>query len=417
MKKLIGLVVAGAVLLTAVPSGWAASTEVDALIQKLVEKGVLTKEEGNDIKQEIAKDSKTFQEDRINQTMPDWVKNTKLKGDLRVRYQYERRENDTEARSRGRIRYRLGLENKVNDQWKVGAGLASAEVGSTTDDARSTNQTFTDNFRRGDIRLDYAFAEYQPAPWGKAVAGRFIKNDYLWTPTDLLWDTDINPTGGSVHLEKKFSETATAYANSGVWVIDENGKVDRPDPFLFYSQAGLKNKMGVFDSNIAGIYYGFNGVKGTTLDGTASTNTLSGGVLQHDYDSIGASAEFGLKNPLALESVERLALFGDYITNLDPEADENGWAAGIKFGDAKVNGKNQWQIKYQYSSLQKDAFPDAYPDSDRLGGITDMQGHEWILEYGLSKNVILGLDYYQDDRISAASNHQKLLQADVNFKF
>ncbi len=417
MKKFIGLVVAGAVLLTGVGPVWAASTEVDALIQKLVDKGVLTKDEGRDIKQEVAKDSKTFQEDRINQATPDWVKNTKLKGDLRVRYQYERRENDTEARTRGRIRYRLGLENKVNDQWKVGAGLASAEIGSTTDDARSTNQTFTDNFRRGDIRLDYAFAEYQPAPWGKAVAGKCVKTDYLWAPTDLLWDTDINPAGGAVHLEKKFSEAVTAYANSGVLVIDENGKVDRPDPFLFYSQAGLKNKMGPFDSNIAGIYYGFNGVKGTVLDGTASTNTLSGGVLDYDYDSLGISAEFGLKNPLALESVERLALFGDFITNTDPEADENGWAAGIKFGDAKVNGKNQWQIKYQYASLQKDAFPDAYPDSDRLGGITDVHGHEWILEYGLSKNVILALDYYQDDRISAASNHQKLLQADVNFKF
>ncbi len=415
MNKFKGLL-AAVVIMTAVPVQ-AATTEVDALIQKLVDKGVLNKAEAREIKREIIDDSKTLQEDRIKQTVPEWVQNTKLKGDMRVRYQFERRENDTESRSRGRLRYRLGIENKVNDQWKVGAGLSSSEIGSTVDDARSTNTTFTDGFRRADIRLDSAFAEYQPAPWGKAIAGRFVKTDYLWTPTDMLWDTDINPTGASVHVEKKFSDNLTTYLNNGVWVIDENGKSDRTDPFLYYAQGGIKNTMGMFDAQITATYYGFNGVKGSTLDGTASSNTLSGGVLDYDYDTFGPSAEIGLKHPLGLDAVERGALFGDFIHNFDPESDENGWAAGVKFGDSKVVGKNQWQVKYQFTTLGKDAFPDTYPDSDRLGGTTDVKGHEWILEYGLSKNVSLALDYYQDDRITAVHNGQKLLQADVNLKF
>jgi len=415
MNKL-NVFLAAVMFMAAVPVQ-AATTEVDALIEKLVSKGVLNKEEAREIKREIVDDSKALQDDRIKQNTPEWVQNTKLKGDMRVRYQYERRQNDTESRSRGRLRYRLGIENKVNDQWKVGAGLASSEVGSTVDDARSTNTTFTDGFRRADIRLDAAFAEYQPAPWGKAITGRFVKTDYLWTPTDMLWDTDINPTGASFHLEKKQSDNFTAFLNSGVWVIDENGKTDRTDPFLFYGQGGLKNKMGSMDTQLAATYYGFNGVKGVALDGTSSTNTLSGGVLTNDYDSINPSAEIGFKRPLGLDSIERLAFFGDFIHNFDPEADENGWATGVKFGDAKVVGKNQWQIKYQFTNLGKDAFPDTYPDSDRLGGITDVRGHEWIMEYGLSKNVTLALDYYQDDRLSAASNRQRLVQADVNLKF
>lgn len=395
----------------------AATTEVDALIQKLVEKGILEKEEAREIKAEIVKDAKVIQEDRIKQVTPEWVQNTKLKGDLRLRYQYERRKNDTEARGRGRIRYRLGLENKVNDQWKVGAGLASAEVGSTTDDARSTNQTMTDVFRRGDVRLDYAYGEFQPAPWAKAIAGKFNKSDYLWVPTDLLWDTDINPGGAAINLSHKFSDELSTYANAGYWMIDENGKVDRPDPFMHYGQAGLKSKVGVFDANVAGVYYGFNSVKGITLDGTSSTNTLTSGVLQYDYDSLGASAEVGINAPFGMELIPRLSVFGDFIHNLDPDDDENGWAAGIKLGDAKVVGKNQWQARYQYSYLGKDAFPDAFPDSDRLGGITEVKGHEVVLEYGLSKNVTLALDYYQDDRIKSAHNRQKLVQADINLKF
>lgn len=396
---------------------YAATTQVDSLIEKLIEKGILSKSEAREIKQEIVSDEKVLREDAMKTSIPEWVQKTKLKGDARVRYQYERRKNDSEARTRGRIRFRLGVDNQVNDQWKVGAGLATAEVASTTDDARSTNMTFTDGFRRGDIRLDYAFAEYQPAPWAKAIAGKFIKTDYLWVPTDLIWDSDINPAGAGLHLEHKFSDSLTTYLNNGVWVIDENGKTDRTDPFLAYAQAGIKTQMGSMDANVAGVYYGFNGVKGIIVDGTSSTNTLTGGVLQNDYDSLGASAEVGFKNPFGLDCIERLAFFGDFIHNVDPDDNENGWASGIKFGDAKVVGKNQWQARYQYSYLGMDAFIDAFPDSDRLGGITDVKGHEWILEYGLSKNVVLALDYYQDDRIKGTHNRQKLIQADVNLKF
>ncbi|MBI4308872.1 MAG: putative porin, partial [Candidatus Omnitrophica bacterium] len=420
-KKFLGLLVAG---LCAWPAGaFAASTQVDSLIEKLVEKGILTKSEARELKMEIAEDAKALQEDSVKSTLPEWIQNTKIKGDVRVRYQYERQKNDTEARSRGRARFRLGLDNTINDQWKIGAGLATSEVGSTTDDARSTNMTFTDGFRRGDIRLDYAFAQYQPAPWFKGITGKYIKSDYLWAPTDMLWDTDINPAGGSVHLEHALTGHLSAYANSGVWVIDENGKTDRADPFLVYNQGGVKFKQPNYDFNLAGVFYGFNAVKGAAMDGTASTNTLTGTVLRYDYDAFGGSAEFGINNPTAgILPIPRLAFFGDIIQNIDSGGDEDGrtgsavdegtgWAAGFKFGDDKVNGKGQWQWKYQYTNLGANAWPDAFPDSDRLGGRTDVRGHEAILEYGLSKNVVLGLDYYQDDRIKGAENAQKLIQA------
>ena len=116
--------------------------------------------------------------------------------------------------------------------------------------------------------------------------------------------------------------------------------------------------------------------------------------------------------------IPRAAVFGDYIQNVDSHVDErSGYAAGIKFGDEKVVGKGQWQWKYQYTRLGRDAFPDAFPDSDRLGGITDVRGHEAILEFGLSKNVVLGFDYYQDQRIKAAKNEQKIVQLDLSVKF
>ncbi len=422
-------------LIFAMVLGWqglsfAAATQVDSLIEKLVEKGILDKKEARELKAEIASDAKAIEEDTIKVNTPDWIKTTKLKGDVRVRYQYERRKNDTEGRSRGRVRFRLGLEAQPNDLWKIGAGLASSESGSSgTDDARSTNMTFNDSFRRGDIRLDYAFAEYQAATWAKIIAGKYVKTDYLWTTSDMLWDTDINPAGGSIHLEHKFGELLTGYINSGTWVIDENGKTDAVDPFLYYAQGGLKYKQGNFDAQVATVLYRFSGLKGVSLDGNSATNTaITGTTLKYDYDSYGVSGEIGLNNPTnGALPIPRFAIFGDFVQNVDAGTDDNntnskvdeatGWAAGLKLGDEKVNGKGQWQWKYQYTNLGKDAFPDAFPDSDRLGGITDTKGHEAIFEYGLAKNVAVGFDYYQDQRIKAAKNVQKIIQADLNVKF
>ncbi len=398
---------------------YAASTQVDSLIEKLMEKGILTKAEARSMKMEIAADAKALQEESLKTQLPTWVQNTKLKGDVRLRYQYERRVNDADARTRGRVRFRLGLENKINDQWNVGVGLASSESGSSTDDARSTNMTFNDSFRRGDIRLDYAYAEFQPASWAKVVGGKFIKTNYLWAPSDMLWDTDINPAGASVHLEHQLSDLMTAYVNNGLWVIDDNSKADRTDPYLVYGQGGVKLSQGVFGLNLAGTYYGFNGVKGAALDGSASSNTLVGSVLKYDYDAMGATAEFSIKDPsVGLLPIEKLAFFGDYIQNMDTDVnDSTGWAAGLKLGDEKVAGPKQWQLKYQYTNLGKDAWPDAFPDSDRLGGVTDVKGQEVELTFGIAKNVTVGLDYYKDMRIKAAKNPQHLFQADLNFKF
>lgn len=416
-KRILTLVIAMVV-------GWqsvsfAAATQVDSLIQKLVDKGILDKAEARELKMEIAEDAKIIQEDAAKSVVPDWVKNTKLKGDVRVRYQYERRKDDTEARTRGRARFRLGIENTPAPQWKVGAGLASTESGSSTDDARSTNMTFNDSFRRGDIRLDYAYAEFQPAEFAKIIGGKFVKSDYLWTVSDMLWDTDINPAGGSIHLEKQFVDPLKGFVNSGVWVIDENNKSDRTDPYVMYGQGGLKYKQSNFDATLAGTYYGFNGVKGIALDGSSNSNTVTGSVLKYDYDSVGATVELGVKKPAAALPIERVAVFGDYIKNISSAVsdDETGWAAGVKIGDEKVAGPKQWQLKYQYTQLGKDAFPDAFPDSDRLGGATDVKGSEWELQIGLTKNVSLGFDYYQDQRIKATKNPQKIVQADVNVKF
>ena len=422
MKRMI---VGIALLLSvfAVFSGIAQAGEVDILVDKLVNKGILTRLEADDVLDETKKQVAADIAKAKSELSPTWAKKIKIKGDLRTRFQYERQETNTDARERGRIRYRLGLESKLSDDLKVGAGLASGG-----DDPRSTNQTFEDTFETGDIRLDYAYAEYEPLENVKLVGGKFLFKDYLWTPTDLLWDGDINPYGGSIHAEHSLMDDVDGFLNTGVWVIDEHNKTDRPGRFLNYVQGGLEVKSDNVDAKVAATYYGFHGVKGTCPDWTAGTNTgvatiatagACTGALVHDYDSVGASTEFGIAQlfgGLPLDIDERIAVFGDFIHNVDPSDNANGWAAGVKFGNKKI-ARNKWQAKWLYAYLGKDAWLDALPDSDRYGGRTDTKGHEVALEYGLTDNVTLGLDYYRSERIVAANNPEHLVQGDIVFKF
>ena len=429
MKRNVLIVVITAVLMGFAQMCFAGTTQVDALIEKLVEKNILTKTEAIKLKGEIAADEKLAREEGMKQSLPGWVQNLKIKGDLRLRTQWEQRQHAAEERYRGRIRYRLGLESKISDSVVVGAGLASGGA-----DQRSTNQTFENSFQHPDIRLDYAYAEFAPPEVNglKMAGGKFLMKDYLWTPTDLLWDTDINPEGGSLHYEHDIVKGLTGYVNTGVWIIDENGATDRSDPFLHNIQGGVKVKnenLGV-DANLAGVYYGFHGAKAVDLDNDINTNTQRGGVadgvLLYDYDSVGGSAEVSLNKPLGfigVDQIEHAAIFGDYIYNVDSGEDLNevddgyGWALGARFGDKKVTNWGQWQMKYIYAHLEKDAFPDIFPDSERYTGATDMRGHEVIAELGINKNTTVGLDYYQTKRLRASEATEHLFQGDIVFKF
>src|SRR5262245_51659479 len=112
-------------------TGLAASTgqaqSVDALLDKLVDKGVLTSKEAKDLRQEVDTDfTKAYQ---AKSGMPDWVTSLKINGDFRGRYEYFHSPNDAFVdRSRWRYRARLGLVAVLQDNFEVGLRLGSGDV-------------------------------------------------------------------------------------------------------------------------------------------------------------------------------------------------------------------------------------------------------------------------------------------------
>ena len=436
MKRIALMVCLAGAFLVSVASGPSYAAEVDVLINKLVEKGVLSREEAGQLLNEMQKEG-ARQETTVKETaekvaketaektvkegaqtwakIPDWVNRISFKGDFRLRYQYEDKEKSggTDVnRNRGRYRWRLGAVADVTEdkKWQVGFGLASG-----SGDPRSTNQTFTNDFETPDARIDYAYAQFQPFEEWKMIGGQF-KNP-LYQPKDLVWDGDIRPQGFASPLNFKINDQFGFFVTPALFVLQEF-KSKEETAWMFALQPGVTiNPSKSSWIKLAGIWYYNTDVKGNSFAYSAGTNsTDANGNLIYDYSSLGLDGEVGFKFD---SYVQHAALFGQFIKS-DADNDNTGWLAGFKFG-RKVKDLGDWEFKYNYRSLEKDAVLDFLPDSDFYGGDTNVEGHEVELKFGLAKQVYLALDYYRTKLIDhgpgKTDEPENLFQFDVNFKF
>ncbi len=386
--------------------------EVDILVQKLVEKNILTPVEAqiilDETKHEVAKELAKGE----SYALPKWAQKINLTGDLRLRYQYNTQE-DANDRHRARYRYRLGIGADIVDSVKVAAGIASGG-----DDPRSTNETLDDQFETKGAMLDYAYASWHPADWFTLLGGK-IKGNPIWLTSDLLWDGDINPEGAAMRMYMEdVLPHVDAFGNAALFILDESAGDDK-DPFMVVSQAGLNWKM-TDKAHLKAAVASYNPIneQKSAFEWSAGTNTLRNGVLINEYDALVASAEIGVNNPIEqLDFINYCALFGDYVIAPDPTDDNQGFLVGLSVGDKKVSKKGEWAAKALYRYLEQDAWLDFLPDSDAYDGGTNIHGPELVFEYGLSDNVILGLDWYYCDLINGADVPQSLIQADMLFKF
>ena len=223
------------------------------------------------------------------------------------------------------------------------------------------------------------------------------------------------------------------YFNTGAFVLDENNVTTaapflNEDPYMYVIQGGTRIKPTQNTSlNLAGGLFNVENLRRwPKLTWTATTNSgltsAATSTYRYDYDMIILGSELVFVNPFSFLSLpdvgaDELAFFAEYVKNPRAVDHDAGYLMGARIGAKKVAGPGQWQASYNYRRLERDAVLDIFPDSDAYGGFTDVKAHEYILSYGLSKNITLDLDYYQSDRIKAASNKEKLFQADLNFKF
>ena len=178
-----------AALTLAAAAPTARAQDAGALVDKLIKKGVLTDQEGEEVRADMMRDFSQSSAGKIN--INSSITELKLYGDFRLRYQYDDRQaqvaapNHVDQRSRFRYRLRLGADVALGENWFAGFQLQTGQ------NADSGNQTFSGGFDNDPIFISKAFFGFKN-DWATVTIGKQKNPFYV---TDMMWDPDINPAG------------------------------------------------------------------------------------------------------------------------------------------------------------------------------------------------------------------------------
>ena len=377
---------------------------------KLVELEAAQKTQGESVKQ---------LESSGGYTLPDtlkWVEKIKLYGDFRYRYEYIDDDAKSSDQNRNRIRARIGLEGKVNDEMTYNVRLASG-----SEDPVSTNQTLDGGFQSKEIWLDLAYLKWQPESmkdWA-FLFGKTVNPFYRAGGNQLIWDDDLNPEGIAVQYKTDLNDKMSLFINGGgMWVEESSSNADAS---LWGIQAGIKH---IFNETNAltwgGSYYKYGNVQDEKTfydvsDGFGNTTYTSGGneFYVYNYELMELFAQYDTKLGKLPASV-----YGDYVLNAaSGVSQDTGWLVGAKVGKAKDPGT--WDAGYEYRDLENDAVVGVFTDSDFIGGGSGGKGHKFSVSYAIAKNATLGATYFISERyVDSGSNEDyNRFQFDVRVKF
>lgn len=395
--------------------------------------------------------------------IPEWTSRIKLGGDFRLRYEgdffdgrgggfdagngiFVKPDKPTEQynssidRHQLRIRARLNLTAKVNDQVETGIGLAT---GNTTNPV-STNATLGDSLNKKNFLLDLAYLKWKPLPDLTITGGRFANP---WFSTDLVWDQDVNFDGVVFSYRPQLTQNLTMFLTGGAFPIQEI-ELSSHDKWLYAGQLGLtyRNEKTV-TATIAAAFYDFENVTGIANDPSQPGATdYSAPLFQQkgntlfDIDpssaiktayaaefrelNIGGSVDLGFWDPL------RVVLTADYVNNIGYDSayvnaltgaqvhrQTEGYQFGITVGHPETREFGLWKALAFYKYLEADAVIDAFTDSDfHLGG-TNAKGWIFGADLGVGKNVWLSTRWLTSNEISGPPLAIDVFQFNVNAKF
>jgi len=342
--------------------------------------------------------------------LPSWAENVKLSGDLRYRFEHINKEGK-KSRNRERVRARIALDGKVNDQLGIKIRLASG-----SDDPVSTNQTLDGAFSSKHIWFDRAYFDWHPND-NVSVWGGKMKNPFHDSGDGLIWDGDLNPEGIALLLEGT-GDTHPFLTAAHLWADERKAAADAR---LVGAQCGIKSG-GKNTKVVAGLgYYAYTNVEGEKVlvdveDGFGNSTIPDSDPNVSDLYYATGFREFEVFADLSTKLGDiPFKLYGDYVTNTDAPTDDRGWLFGAKFGKAKTPG--DWEFKYNYRKLEADAVLGAFCDSDFIGGGTDGKGHKFSVAVALAKHTTAGITYFINDAGLTAGKNYRRWQIDFKYKF
>ena len=371
---------------------------VDSLLDKLVDKGVLSVKEANDLREESDKDfTKAYS---AKSGMSDWVSALKLNGDLRIRSDSFHYENAAATdRQRFRYRVRFGIVAVMTDGFEAGMRLMTSEPavgGAAGGNPLSGNASFSDNAAKKFIYVDQAYAKWTPIRSSDlTVALTLGKMENPFVFSELVFDNDYTHEGAALQLTYNLSDKHTLRSAGGAFMLDEVAGSSH-DPYMYGAQLRLESVWNKHWSSSVGVAAlgivnedRLNAARSSTFDitGTAtnvvSTTTWtvpnqnggnlrspvggasgSVGTLQNNYTPIvaDASVTFTLDEFWHYNVPFPIRLGADFIHNPAASTENNGYSVGVLFG--KAGKKGLWELGYTYKHIEGDAWYEEVLDSN-----------------------------------------------------
>jgi hypothetical protein len=369
----------------------ASAQSADALIDKLVQKGILTVKEANELREES--DKGFNQAYQVKSGMPDWVSSFKISGDFRGRYEgifagggtYVDSESAYQSvsridQSRWRYRLRFGAVANFYEKLEVGFRLGSGDIDNAAGtssgiDPISQNQTFQNNGSKKGIFIDLAYAKWTPlnnATWWSSMTFGKMENPFVFS--DMVFDKDYTPEGAAFQFAYNPSSKHSFKMNVGGFAIDEL-KSESDDPYLGGVQLRVDSTWNKRISTSFGVS-GLGILNPTNLVTAAVPNSNQGnsrnatnavGILSSDFNPIivDGAITYSLESFPFYPGAFPITLAGEYMNNPGAANQDYGYNLGITFG--KSGKKGTWDVSYRWKYLGANAWYEEMVDSD-FGG-------------------------------------------------
>lgn len=418
----------------------------DALIDKLVDKGILTTKEAQELREESDQDFTTAFQTKTG--MPDWVTGYKFSGDFRGRYDVVASTDGNknfETRNRLRFRLRAGVVISMKDNLEAGFSLTSGDAAPSTGgygggggNPLSSNSTMQDNGTKKNIYIDTAYGKWTPLNsdgWFLSTTIGKMINPLQFTP--MVFDADWTPEGAAIQGGYTFNDKHSIIVNGAAFAQDQEvGSADTGSvraPALFGGQTAwnanwtqrlatslglggytLVNPANLTPANVPYIN------QGNSRTGVATPTTPAGSLI-NNYSPIiaDASTTYKLDSFPLYPGAFPIKLAGEFIENVGEMQNNNnnqGYWVGITFG--KSGTKHTWDISYRYEYLEADATYDQLTDDDNgayyqsapnggaIGyyGGTNVKGHLIKANYSITDSLTFTFTCYLNQLINANLN-------------
>jgi hypothetical protein len=440
----------------------------EALMEVLVRKGILTEQEAEDIKVELAREN-----DSANKVKAPGktTKRIEIYGDFRGRYEnfsssevfIPGNDDDLElvgrkfgSRSRWRYRARVGVKAALTENFEVGMRIGSGDIDRASRvlagiDPISQNQTMYNNASKKGVFIDlaygrWAYSNYPLTPWSGDLAFGKIKNPYTFSK--LVFDSDYTPEGFGGQVGYQFNLEHQLTANGGAFVLDEFS-TDSDDPYMVGGQlrfdsiwkynAAFKPKI----SSSLGVAYMYIGNEDGLVNGAVpninvgNTRDATGApVARFQPVILDGALTYTLDRVPYYSGFFPITLKGEYMKNTGYDDNDTGYSVGIKFG--KAGKKATWEIGYTWRYLAPDVWYEELVDSDfgafyarppdnsgfsngGYGAGTNVKGHVFQAKYTPYNALTFIVSYYYtklvEEFLAGGDGTMHRVQVDALLKF